>query len=115
MNTPSEQLRVWPGSALALLVAAVLVCVAASSSWLWLVVQQNRIDALRDARFAFSAINVKSALDARLQLGGNVADLGNAKALLAQSFAALSSVISHVDGKTPINVSLSCCFGGLNW
>ena len=38
-------------------------------------------------------------------------NLANLRMPMAQSFAALSSVISHVDGKTPINVSLSCCFG----
>jgi hydroxymethylglutaryl-CoA lyase len=29
----------------------------------------------------------------------------------AKSFAALADVIKHVDGRTPINVSLSTCFG----
>ncbi len=28
-----------------------------------------------------------------------------------KSFAALSDVVRHVDGRTPINISLSCCFG----
>ena len=38
-------------------------------------------------------------------------NLANLRMPMAQSFAALSDVIGHVDGKTPINVSLSCCFG----
>ena len=38
-------------------------------------------------------------------------NLANLRMPMARSFAALSEVIQHVDGKTPINVSLSCCFG----
>ncbi len=38
-------------------------------------------------------------------------NLANLRMPMAQSFAALSEVIGMVDGRTPINVSLSCCFG----
>ena len=38
-------------------------------------------------------------------------NLANLRMTMAHSFAALSEVIRHVDGKTPVNVSLSCCFG----
>ncbi len=38
-------------------------------------------------------------------------NLANLRMPMAQSFAALSQVIQHVGGKTPINVSLSCSFG----
>ena len=38
-------------------------------------------------------------------------NLANLRMPMANSFAALSEVIRHVDGKTPINVSLSCSFG----
>ena len=38
-------------------------------------------------------------------------NLANLRMPMAHSFAALSEVIRQVDGKTPINVSLSCCFG----
>ncbi|MBH2009461.1 MAG: hydroxymethylglutaryl-CoA lyase [Xanthomonadaceae bacterium] len=38
-------------------------------------------------------------------------NLANLRMPREKSFAALQDVIRHVDGKTPINVSLSCCFG----
>ena len=38
-------------------------------------------------------------------------NLANLRMPRDKSFAALSDVIRHVDGRTPINVSLSCCFG----
>ena len=38
-------------------------------------------------------------------------NLANLRMPMANSFAALSEVIRRVDGKTPVNVSLSCCFG----
>ena len=38
-------------------------------------------------------------------------NLANLRMPMAESFAALSEVIRRVDGKTPVNVSLSCCFG----
>ena len=38
-------------------------------------------------------------------------NLANLRMPMANSFAALSEVIRRVDGKTPINVSLSCSFG----
>ena len=38
-------------------------------------------------------------------------NLANLRMPMAKSFAALSEVIRQVDGKTPVNVSLSCCFG----
>ena len=38
-------------------------------------------------------------------------NLANLRMPMANSFAALSEVILRVDGKTPVNVSLSCCFG----
>lgn len=38
-------------------------------------------------------------------------NLANLRMPREKSFAALSEVIRHVDGRTPINVSLSCCFG----
>ena len=38
-------------------------------------------------------------------------NLANLRMPMANSFKALSEVIRHVDGKTPINVSLSCSFG----
>ena len=38
-------------------------------------------------------------------------NLANLRMPRAHSFAALSEVIRTVDGRTPINVSLSCCFG----
>ncbi|MEO6018517.1 MAG: hydroxymethylglutaryl-CoA lyase [Polaromonas sp.] len=38
-------------------------------------------------------------------------NLANLRMSREKSFAALSDVIRHVDGRTPINVSLSCCFG----
>ncbi|CAM3544116.1 hydroxymethylglutaryl-CoA lyase [Polaromonas hydrogenivorans] len=38
-------------------------------------------------------------------------NLANLRMPREKSFAALLDVIRHVDGKTPINVSLSCCFG----
>ncbi len=38
-------------------------------------------------------------------------NLANLRMPMARSFAALSEVIATVNGKTPINVSLSCCFG----
>ena len=38
-------------------------------------------------------------------------NLANLRMPMARSFAALSEVIKLVDGRTPVNVSLSCCFG----
>ena len=38
-------------------------------------------------------------------------NLANLRMPMANSFTGLSEVIKRVDGKTPINVSLSCCFG----
>ena len=38
-------------------------------------------------------------------------NLANLRMPMAHSFAALSEVIRRVGGKTPINISLSCCFG----
>ena len=38
-------------------------------------------------------------------------NLANLRMQRAQSFAALADVVRHVDGRTPINVSLSTCFG----
>ena len=38
-------------------------------------------------------------------------NLANLRMTRAQSFAALAEVVRHVDGRTPINVSLSTCFG----
>lgn len=38
-------------------------------------------------------------------------NLANLRMPMARSFAALSEVITLVDGRTPINVSLSCAFG----
>ncbi|MEO6016874.1 MAG: hydroxymethylglutaryl-CoA lyase [Polaromonas sp.] len=38
-------------------------------------------------------------------------NLANLRMPMARSFAALSEVISRVGGQTPVNVSLSCCFG----
>ena len=38
-------------------------------------------------------------------------NLANLRMPMAHSFAALSEVIRRVDGTTPVNVSLSCCFG----
>ena len=38
-------------------------------------------------------------------------NLANLRMTCAQSFAALADVVKHVDGRTPINVSLSTCFG----
>ncbi|RZJ05340.1 MAG: hydroxymethylglutaryl-CoA lyase [Haliea sp.] len=38
-------------------------------------------------------------------------NLANLRMPREKSFAALSDVIRHVSGKTPINISLSCCFG----
>ena len=38
-------------------------------------------------------------------------NLANLRMPMANSFAALSEVIRRVAGKTPVNVSLSCCFG----
>ena len=38
-------------------------------------------------------------------------NLANLRMTRAQSFAALADVVKHVDGRTPINVSLSTCFG----
>ena len=38
-------------------------------------------------------------------------NLANLRMPREKSFDALSGVIRHVDGRTPINVSLSCCFG----
>jgi hydroxymethylglutaryl-CoA lyase len=38
-------------------------------------------------------------------------NLANLRMPMARSFEALSEVIRRVDGQTPINVSLSCCFG----
>ncbi|MEO8247987.1 MAG: hydroxymethylglutaryl-CoA lyase [Burkholderiales bacterium] len=38
-------------------------------------------------------------------------NLANLRMTREQSFAALADVIRHVDGTTPINVSLSCSFG----
>jgi hydroxymethylglutaryl-CoA lyase len=38
-------------------------------------------------------------------------NLANLRMTRAKSFAALADVIQHVDGRTPINVSLSACFG----
>lgn len=38
-------------------------------------------------------------------------NLANLRMPMAHSFAALSEVITLVDGRTPVNVSLSCCFG----
>lgn len=38
-------------------------------------------------------------------------NLANLRMSREKSFAALSGVIRHVDGGTPVNVSLSCCFG----
>jgi len=38
-------------------------------------------------------------------------NLANLRMTRAKSFSALADVIAHVDGRTPINVSLSTCFG----
>lgn len=38
-------------------------------------------------------------------------NLANLRMSRAQSLSALADVIAHVDGRTPINVSLSTCFG----
>lgn len=38
-------------------------------------------------------------------------NLANLRMTRAQSLASLTDVIKHVDGRTPINVSLSTCFG----
>ena len=38
-------------------------------------------------------------------------NLANLRMPMAKSFAALSAVTKYVRGSTPINVSLSCCFG----
>jgi len=38
-------------------------------------------------------------------------NLANLRMPREKSFASLAGVIGHVDGRTPINVSLSCCFG----
>ena len=38
-------------------------------------------------------------------------NLANLRMTRAKSYAALEEVIKHVDGRTPINVSLSTCFG----
>lgn len=38
-------------------------------------------------------------------------NLANLRMTRAQSFAALAGVVRYVDGQTPINVSLSTCFG----
>jgi len=38
-------------------------------------------------------------------------NLSNLRMTRAQSFAALAGVVRYVDGQTPINVSLSTCFG----
>lgn len=38
-------------------------------------------------------------------------NLANLRMPREKSFAALQDVIRHVDGRTPVNVSLSCCFG----
>lgn len=38
-------------------------------------------------------------------------NLANLRMPMTHSFAALSEVITLVDGRTPVNVSLSCCFG----
>ena len=38
-------------------------------------------------------------------------NLANLRMTRAKSFAALAEVVKHVDGRTPINVSLSTCFG----
>ncbi|MDI1341171.1 hydroxymethylglutaryl-CoA lyase [Polaromonas sp.] len=38
-------------------------------------------------------------------------NLANLRMPMARSFAALSEVVTLVDGRTPVNVSLSCCFG----
>ena len=38
-------------------------------------------------------------------------NVANLRMPMARSIAALSEVIATVNGKTPINVSLSCCFG----
>lgn len=38
-------------------------------------------------------------------------NLANLRMPMARSVAVLSEVIAKVDGRTPINVSLSCCFG----
>ncbi|MDB5931601.1 MAG: hydroxymethylglutaryl-CoA lyase, partial [Polaromonas sp.] len=38
-------------------------------------------------------------------------NLANLRMPREKSFAALSEVIRHVAGRTPVNVSLSCCFG----
>lgn len=38
-------------------------------------------------------------------------NLANLRMPMARSFAALSEVITLVNGRTPVNVSLSCCFG----
>lgn len=38
-------------------------------------------------------------------------NLANLRMPREKSFAALSGVIRHVNGQTPVNVSLSCCFG----
>ncbi len=38
-------------------------------------------------------------------------NLANLRMPMAHSFAALSEVVRLVEGRTPVNVSLSCCFG----
>ena len=38
-------------------------------------------------------------------------NLANLRMPMANSLTALSEVIRRVDGKTPVNISLSCCFG----
>jgi hydroxymethylglutaryl-CoA lyase len=80
----------------------------------------GRIRRVRGVEYTVLVPNLRGAeraLEARadeLNLVMSTSDthnLANLRKTMAHSFAALSEVIKLVDGRTPINVSLSCCFG----
>ena len=80
----------------------------------------GRIRRLPDVEYTVLVPNLRGAeraLEARadelnlVMSTSETHNLANLRMPMANSFSALSEVIRRVDGKTPVNVSLSCCFG----
>ena len=80
----------------------------------------GRIRRLPDVEYTVLVPNLRGAeraLEARadelnlVMSTSETHNLANLRMPMANSFAALSEVIRRVDGKTPVNVSLSCSFG----
>ena len=80
----------------------------------------GRIRRLPDVEYTVLVPNLRGAeraLEARadelnlVMSTSETHNLANLRMPMANSFSALSEVIRRVDGKTPVNVSLSCSFG----